>query len=175
MGHVQECPPLSVGVGVGLVAGCTLAYQVVLTRLFSAVLPYHFSFLVISLALLGAGAGALFVYLRGSVFTAGLPTRHLARWSAYFALLLIVCPFLLVRLDYDSSGARFVVNLAAACTIATLPPLASGVVIALAISRYTRWVGRVYAFDLGGAGLGALVVVPALVWPPPDLLVALGA
>lgn len=44
-------------IAVGLVAGATLAYQVVLTRLFSAVLPYHFSFLAISIALLGTGGG----------------------------------------------------------------------------------------------------------------------
>ena len=38
---------------VGLVAGIVLALQVLLTRLFSAALFYHFSFLSISLALLG--------------------------------------------------------------------------------------------------------------------------
>ena len=53
--------PVRVGLGVGLVAGCVLALQVLLTRLFSAALFYHFSFLSISLALLGAGAGAIAV------------------------------------------------------------------------------------------------------------------
>jgi hypothetical protein len=50
--------PVRVGFGVGLVAGCVLALQVLLTRFFSASLFYHFSFLSISLALLGGGAGA---------------------------------------------------------------------------------------------------------------------
>ena len=45
--------------GVGLVAGSTLALQVLLTRVFATVLLYHFGFLAISLALLGTGAGAV--------------------------------------------------------------------------------------------------------------------
>ena len=66
-----------------LVTACTLALQVVLTRLFSAVLPYHFSFLAISLALLGAGAGALVTYVRADRFT-GPTLTLLARWCAAF-------------------------------------------------------------------------------------------
>ena len=167
-------PRRSTLLAVALVAGCTLAYQVVLTRVFSAVLAYHFSFLAISLALLGTGGGALLVFLRSENFARETPSAALARWSAIFALMLIVCPILLVRLDYENTGSAFVLNLAAACTVATLPTLASGVVIALAISSYTPWIGRVYAFDLGGAGLGALLVVPSLFYPAPALLVVLG-
>ena len=61
-------PPLRVTAGVGLVAACTLALQVLLTRLFSAVLFYHFAFFSISLALLGTGAGALVLYVRPNWF-----------------------------------------------------------------------------------------------------------
>ena len=49
--------PLRAAFAVGLVAGCTLALQVLLTRVFSAVLFYHFGFLAISLALLGRRGG----------------------------------------------------------------------------------------------------------------------
>ena len=37
--------------GLGIVTASTLMLQVIVTRLFSAVLAYHFSFLAISLAL----------------------------------------------------------------------------------------------------------------------------
>ena len=50
---------LRAALGVGLVAGSTLALQVLLTRVFAAVLYYHFGFMAISLALLGVGAGAI--------------------------------------------------------------------------------------------------------------------
>jgi hypothetical protein len=172
--------PLRVAVGVGLVAGCTLALQVLLTRIFSAALVYHFGFLAISLALLGVGAGAIAVYLLSGRF--GGPVEPLlARWSALLALLLVVTPALLVRLDYETSlqsevTGPFAVTLALACVVAALPFTAAGVVIALAVRAYTGSIGRLYAFDLAGAGAGALAVVPMLwVVSGPTLVVGLGA
>lgn len=157
--------------------GCTLALQVVLTRLFSAVLPYHFSFLAISLALLGTGAGALVTYVRPTWFAADT-RRLLARWCALFSLLLVVAPFVFVRLDFSHAGVdlRFTLHLAAACGLAGLLCFGSGVVVALAISRYSERIGVVYAWDLAGAGVGALAIVPALSWlDAPTLLVLLGS
>ena len=78
---MPERAPLRAALGVGLVAGCTLALQVLLTRVLSAVLSYHFGFLAISLALLGVGAGALAVYVRPELVR-GAARALLARWSA---------------------------------------------------------------------------------------------
>lgn len=170
-------PRLRTLLGVALASACGLGFQVILTRLLSAVLAYHFSFLAISLALLGIGAGSLFVYLREARFDAAPLQRSLARWTAAYGLLLVVIPFGLVRLNLDDTQGvtlRFTVNLAAACVLAAIPCFVLGVVIALAIRGYTRHVGRVYAYDLVGAGLGALLVVPLLRWPAPNLIVGLG-
>src|SRR5918997_3500910 len=95
-------PPLRVTVGVGLVAACTLALQVLLTRLFSAVLFYHFAFFSISLALLGTGAGALLIYLRPDWFARPSTDALLARWAAVLAVLLLTVPLVLVRLEFSS-------------------------------------------------------------------------
>jgi hypothetical protein len=152
---------------------------VLLTRVFAAVLFYHFGFLAISLALLGTGVGGLVLYVRPGWFDSRPLRASLARLSAVLALLLALVPLLLVRLDYDFSGdvtAGFALNLAAACVLAALPFTAAGIAIALAIRDYTRFVGRVYAADLAGAGLGAAVVVP-LMWvaDAPTIVVGLGA
>ena len=172
--------PLRVAAGVGVLAGCTLALQVVLTRLFSAALFYHFAFFAISLALLGVGAGAILVYLWPKRFGAGGTEVALARWAALFAVLMLVVPALLVRIDYDFDGFRvttaFAARLGAAAVLAALPFLAAGIAIALAVRDYVGSVGRLYAFDLIGAGLGAVGVVPLLwVVDAPTLSVALGA
>jgi hypothetical protein len=171
-------PPLRALFAVGLVAGSTLALQVLLTRIFAAVLYYHFGFMAISLALLGVGAGAILIYVRPGWFETDPLERALARWSVLYAGLLVVAVLLLVRLDYnlgDEITTGFVLNLAAACALAAAPFLAAGIVIALAVRGYVRSIGRVYAFDLGGAGIGAAVVVPLLwVFDAPTLLVALG-
>jgi hypothetical protein len=161
----------------GLVTACTLAFQVVFTRMLGSVLAYHFSFLAISLALLGTGAGALIVYLRPGWFDRAPLESVLARWSLTYGALLVVTPLALVRVDYSMDAGvtvGFALNLALACVLAAVPSLAAGAVVALAIRGWPRHVGRVYAWDLVGAGLGALVIVPVMRFPAPDILVGLG-
>jgi hypothetical protein len=172
--------PLRVAAGVGLVAGSTLALQVVLTRLLSAALFYHFAFFAISLALLGVGAGAILVYLWPARLAGAVTEAALARWAAGFAVLMLIVPALLVRIDYDFDGFRvttaFAARLGVAAVLATLPFLAAGIAVAIAVRDYVGSVGRLYAFDLVGAGLGAVAVVPVLwVVSAPTLCVALGA
>jgi hypothetical protein len=169
--------PVRVGLGVGLVAGCVLALQVLLTRLFSAALFYHFSFLSISLALLGAGAGAIAVYVRPAWFERRPLERELGLWSGVLAALLLVVPLVLVRFDFGTSDQvtlRFAGLLALMSVLTTLLFAAAGTVIALAVRAYARNMSRLYAFDLGGAALGAVIVVP-LMWEitVPTLIVAL--
>lgn len=171
-------PPLRVIVGVGLVAACTLALQVLLTRLFSAVLFYHFAFFSISLALLGTGAGALVLYVRPQWFERPSIEAALTRWSCALAVLLVLAPLVLVRLKFGLGlevSVGLIGRLSVAAVLAALPFFAAGVVIALAIKTYVQSVGRVYAFDLAGAALGAIAIVPLLkVVSAPTLLVALG-
>jgi len=176
-------PSIRVLAAVGLVAACTLAFQVLLTRLLSAVMAYHFSFLAVSLGLTGTGAGALLVYVVPRLFRPASLERELSRWCVAYSALLLVTPLALVRLDFTGGGgvnnrgisSEFVLSLTAACLLAALPSLAAGIVIALAINGYSSSVGRVYAFDLIGAGTGAVVIVP-LMWAldAPTLLVGLG-
>jgi hypothetical protein len=169
--------PTRVAFAVGLVAGCVLALQVLLTRLFSAALFYHFSFLSISLALLGAGAGAIAVFVRADWFDRRPLEQQLARWSMGFGVLLLVLPLALAHINFGKSNAvngEFIALLALASVLTLLPFAAGGTVIALAVRGYTREISRLYAFDLVGAALGAVLVVP-LMWAisVPVLLVAL--
>jgi hypothetical protein len=170
--------PLRVGLAVGMVAGCVLALQVLLSRLFSAELFYHFSFLSISLALLGAGAGAIAVYLRPAWFDRRPLEEQLARWSIALAALLIVVPLILAHIRYGTGNvitATFVVHLTLTSVLSTVLFCAAGTVIALAVRNYVLTMSRLYAFDLAGAALGAVVVVP-LMWrvSVPTLIVAIG-
>ena len=168
-----------VALPIALVAGTTLALQVLITRLLAAQLYYHFGFLAISLALLGVGAGSILIYLRAKWFDTAHLQRLLARWCVVLAVLLVLVPIVLVRLRFGSGThitASFTAALTAACLLSALPFTVAGIVIALAVKSSTQWLGRLYAFDLAGAAIGAIVVVP-LMWiiAVPTLLVALGA
>ncbi len=160
-----------------MVAGCVLALQVLLTRLFSAALFYHFSFLSISLALLGAGAGAIAVYVRPRWFERRPLEQELAAWAVVLAALLLVIPAVLARIRFgtdDQVTGTFAALLALTSVVTTLLFAAAGIVIALAVRGYAATMSRLYAFDLGGAALGAVAVVP-LMWlvGVPTLIVAL--
>ena len=48
----------------------TLTYQLLLTRIFSVTMYYHFAFVAISVTMFGMAVGALIVYGRPAVFTA---------------------------------------------------------------------------------------------------------
>jgi hypothetical protein len=148
-----------------------------LTRLFSAALYYHFSFLSISLALLGAGAGGILVYVRPAWFSQRPLEQELARWSAVLAGLLVVVPLVVVRIRF-AGGAEITMTFTAQLGLLSLVTTtlfgAAGTVIALAVRGYTHSLPRLYAFDLAGAALGAVVMVP-LMWavPVPVLVIAL--
>src|SRR5215470_1258041 len=71
--------------GTALSSFAALLLELVLTRLFSVVLFYHFAFLAISIALLGLGAGGVFAYIYKDRLSR-IPTRDLASrlclWNA---------------------------------------------------------------------------------------------
>ena len=171
-------PTRRVLLAVALVAACSLALQVALTRVLSAALFYHFGFLAISLALVGTGAAAMAVFLRPAWFEPQTAAGSLAAWCAALAVSLVVAPAVLVRLDFtfqSSVTLGFALTLALVSLLAAVPFFLAGMAITLAIVRYTGWIHRVYASDLVGAGVGALVIVPVM-WtvPAPLLLVSLG-
>lgn len=62
-------PRRSAYVGLFLVSCSTLMLELLLTRIFSVTLWYHFAFMVVSIAMFGMTAGALLVYLRPRAFS----------------------------------------------------------------------------------------------------------
>ena len=61
-------PRASTYIGIFFVALATLMYEILLTRIFSVTMLYHFAFVALSLAMFGMTAGALVVYLAPRVF-----------------------------------------------------------------------------------------------------------
>jgi len=68
-------------VAVSLLSAAVIAYEILLTRLFAIALWHHFAYMIISLALLGYGAGGTFLVL--------VRHRALARFAVSFAALAV--------------------------------------------------------------------------------------
>ena len=63
-------------VGLFLVTLATLFYELLLTRIFSVTMWYHFAFMAVSLAMFGLTVGGLLVYLRPNYFTPQIHQEH---------------------------------------------------------------------------------------------------
>src|SRR5687768_18574756 len=75
--------------GLFLVTLATLTYQLLLTRIFSVTMYYHFAFVAISVTMFGMAVGALIVYLRPGSFAAPLVERRLAQAALAFAVTIV--------------------------------------------------------------------------------------
>jgi hypothetical protein len=151
-------------VGLFLIALATLTHQVLLTRIFSVTMWYHFAFVAISIAMFGMTAGALAVYLLRRWF----PPAHLKTQLAVAALvysILIVLSFLtqlsVPFIVHPSVVAAY--SLAFTVVVISVPFVVSGACVSLALTQFGRRVSALYAADLAGAALGCLAVL-ALLW-----------
>lgn len=151
-------------VGVAMIAMATLAYEVLLTRIFSVTLWYHFGFLAISLALLGTAASAVLCFLfperlQGQRHLAVLRVSAMA--FAFFAPAAVAFHVSVALPPYEQVFSFYAV-FGAQLTLFFLAFFSAGLCISVALYRYAESVSRVYFFDLIGASIGSLLVVPML-------------
>ncbi len=157
-------PPKRLYLGIAAAAGAVLALEIGLTRLFSYTIWYHFAYLTISVALLGYGAA-------GSALAAfpalGRPAA-LAWWAvaAEVGVLLALLVIRAVPLDPLALGSDpgQLLRLIAYYVAVTLPFLCGGFLVAAPLQLHPRAVGRLYFWDLLGAGLVCAGIVPLIWW-----------
>jgi hypothetical protein len=143
--------------GLGLITASTLMLQIVETRIISVTSWYHLAFFIISVAMFGLTAGAVWVYLRPETYRPEQISYHLCTASIGFALASVVA--LLVQLTIVTSLPTSVMSLVVWAEFAvalSLPFFFSGIIVSLALTRSPYPVGIVYGADLVGAALGCL-------------------
>ena len=151
--------------GLFLTTLATLLVEILDSRLLSVLTWYHLSFFAVSLAMLGMAAGAVFVFLRGERFAMPNTPRLLARVSLWFALAVPVSHIFNLVIPLPSlaqASTMAIVALLATTVMLTVPFFLSGVIVTLALTRAGGRIGQLYGWDLVGAALGALLVVPLL-------------
>ena len=160
-----ETDPRVLIAGVGVASFASLLLELALTRLFSVVLFYHFAFLVISIALLGLGAGGVFAYVR---------RPWLARWTVRelgnvlcgmnaVAILLALMVVLNVPVALNLAWANFG-RLSVMYVAAAIPFFFTGVLLSSVFARASGRITQLYGADLAGGAIACLAVVPLLNW-----------
>ena len=162
-----------VGLGLALVTGATIAFEVVLTRIFSVVLWYHYGFMSISLALLGIGLAGVYVYLFPDRFRREKAVKATATASLLFAvtacLALLVFHWIVSEESHWRTAEIGSVSLSFAWrtgifVITVVPLFFAGMAVAIPLSRFTEKIGVLYSADLLGAAVGAVLVIPLIAW-----------
>lgn len=158
-------PIAALGAGVALLSGGLIATELLLTRLLSAQLWYHFAFLAISVALLGGSMGGVAVHL--------LQRRlgeHGLRWlaaasTAALGPVLVAVELALLRIapDWFGTGAdamftSLTLRLAVLIGFAVLPFLLGGTALASVMRLFAARAHVVYGADLIGAAAGCIAV-----------------
>jgi spermidine synthase len=153
-------------ISVAILSASALGYEILLMRLFSIIQWHHFAYMIIALALLGYG-------ISGSLLSSVQPiiSRHY-QWLFRLCLVLFALTsmggFLIAQsLSFNSEELlwdfRQALNLAIICLLLALPFLFSASAICMTFMQFgNRQVSSIYAVDLFGAGVGALVIIAAL-------------
>lgn len=129
-----------------------LIYQMLLTRIFSVTMWYHFAFVAVSLAMLGMTAGAIFVHFYPDLFSEDSLFHQIARFSLLFSISIVVCLLLQLSIPFRFRGLVGLSSLAFTYFFSAIPFFLCGVIVCIVLTRFKESVSRLYALDLLGAG-----------------------
>jgi SAM-dependent methyltransferase len=175
--NTDRDPTATTYLGLFFVALATVMYEIVLTRIFSVTMWYHFAFVAISIAMFGMTVGAIIVYLRPAFFTRERVTEHLALSAVLFAVSAVVSFLISLFVPFDGDmTVSGVASTGVTYAIIAVPFVFSGVCVALALTKFPRRVGKLYAADLIGAATGCLWVIVTLnVTDGPTAVIVVGS
>lgn len=142
---------------IALVSAATILLELALLRLFAVQQFYHFAFMAISLALLGAGASGSILSLRGRRFSPAGMSLGFALTTLGAYLIINYLPFDSFSIAWDS---RQLFYLAIYFLAAAVPFLFAGLVIGGELMGAGRNGGgshRVYGANLIGSAAGSLI------------------
>lgn len=138
-----------------------LALEVFLTRLLAYVLPAFLLYLVLGVALLGFGAAGSLSSWKPAWFDPERAPRALAAWAIAFPVSLIAAYALFIRLAPSMPLGGGLLTFAGAFLL-TVPFLAAGAVVTIALSSARSRVGVAYGADLLGSGVGCFLPLTLL-------------
>ena len=161
-------------ISIALISMASLAYEILLMRLFSIIQWHHFAYMVISLALLGYGVSGTFLTIYRNklldnyrtVFMSNLLLFGVAISSSFYASQHIQFNIEQILWDVSHFGRLLMVYL-----LLAIPFIFVANVIGLTLAKFPKYVSRLYGADLFGAGAGGLLIVILLYQYFPEQLV----
>jgi len=147
-------------VGVFGVTLVTLMYEILLTRIFSVTMYYHFAFMAISITMFGMTVGGIVVYLHPAYSRQDQALHQMGRSSFLFAIWIVIgilthifVPF------YAGTSLKGLASMVVTFASLSAAFVYSGICVCLALTKFPRQVSRIYAVDLAGAATGCVFLI----------------
>jgi len=142
-------------ISVALISMSVLILEIGVTRIFSVMFDYHYAFLLISMAILGLGAGGIYMHIRIEKIAPNSYQNILPVASGLMALSTVVTTISIVKIPVLHHALL-------AATLTFFPFFFAGIFISAAFRVFAERSPQLYASDLIGASLGAILVVLSL-------------
>ena len=151
-------------IGIFFLSLSLLLFELTLIRVYSVTLFYHFAFMAISVAMLGLSAAGLTVHLSPDSFPKEKDREWSGKWGIVFALTTIASLWVVFRIPVNAylPPDQIAGKLVLIYCLSAIPFYFAGLVISGLFAAYPEQVGRLYAWDLIGAGLGAILILPLM-------------
>ncbi len=151
---------------ISLTALTTLVLELVLTRVFDVVLTPNMAYMVITCAIFAFGLAGLYASI-WPLADRSDPDRLLGVLATLLAVSTVaLLPVLnILPFDFDRIGEEPLKQVAAfgAMYLALVVPFfLSGLILTTAFSRHPKEIQRLYAWDLAGAAVGCVLLIPFL-------------
>jgi len=171
-------PPKNLAISIACAAGALLILEIVLSRIFSVLFFYHYSFFAVGLVMSGLTLGGLWAgRWRIAQWSDDETAGRLAKIAAGAGLAQMAgLAFLILCMPPtdDLTPPRLLFVVVAA--VSFLPALGlTGTFLAVLLARRREWIGRLYAADLAGAALGCLCAVLLMRLVPGPVCLAVSA
>lgn len=149
-----------------LLAGSVIQLEVALTRVFSVLTWHHFTYMIISIALLGFGAAGSYLTLRRRQEMVDFSPKRLPRYAYSYASTTVVSVLLLTQTHFEPLAApkdwTQLLSLPLYYLLLVVPFFYAGLCLASILAIYSQDINRIYAADLLGASTGSLFSVAAI-------------
>ena len=150
--------------GVLLIALSTLVLELMLTRVFDVTLTPNLSYFVVSLAVFSFGLAGIYATLRPVPIDRDISATLAGCCVGFAATVLLLIPVInWLPLDYrrivQHTGSTLV-SFGILWLALLLPFFLAGYVLIAVFSKYASKIQRLYFWDLAGAGIGTVLVIP---------------
>lgn len=149
-------------ISIALLSASSLAYEILLMRLFSVIQWHHFAYMMISLALLGYGASGAFLAIFSRRLSANYEKVFIVN-ILLFAISTLVLFLLAQQIPFNAQevlwDARQPWYLLALYLVLAVPFFFAATSIGLALMHCRADISRLYAADMLGAGVGSVGIV----------------